>query len=725
MTPEGGPSLPTQVVADAVATAGMDDEQAQARLKEEGEVRAFFKQFDADQKFDKPIREQIDKDRAYASGQAVAGYAVSTNMTGAAIDTQTATLYARDPDVSCKPAPQVDPPPDPTTGMVPPQPERQRRVDLAKSLELVLSALWKKGKLKPRMRRVVRGILSTSHAWLKVLPVTNRRPDPLAQNEYNTLQQNIADVAAQMTALQAGQTLDGNTASVEDLEVQKKQLELSQTALASRLEVEVCYGFTFDVVKPENLQVGTDVELLEEYMDSDSLTETMYFPHDQLRSMFPELTAEDLQAADKYYRKKPINQNRGESGSMQAQIGAAIAAQYPNQGNNTEMYTTTAQEEGATPFAKVLEKWNKPDNHIYTAICGVKVWARKPYQPSWATSRFYPYFYFSLTEVDGQRCPQSQASRGAKLEDEYACVRSNLRITRERCIPATLADAGAFSDTELDKMKVGQIAEIIAMKPTMPGQDFTKAFAAKPTPNIDMRLYDPQPILFDFERVWRLSDTQQQSKSIETTATEEEIKAASANVGNNTWRDMIETTLTDVAVYCAELAWQKIPPDIAQKIAGPAVLWPVGLSLEDITSLVEVSIAAGTTGKPRQSGDREAWATILPTLQAAVEKIWQYKQNPATLPLAIALEEQVRETMRRFGDESDLSRFIPQMPSVELMAAAAAGQGMPPGAPGAPPPGDPGAPPDGGLPLGEVPEGPDAVDPMAAGMAANGFVGTP
>jgi hypothetical protein len=704
-------SLPTQGVADAVATAGMTDEERQARLDEEAEVRKFFKQFNSDQEFDKPIREQIRKDRQYASGEAVTGWAVSTNLIGSAIDVQTATLYARDPDVSVRPAAHVDPPPDPMLGIVPPQPERQRNQDMAKSLELVLSTLWKKGKLKVRMRRVIRSILSASHGWLKVLPATQMQPDPLAQNEYNTLQENVANVAAQITALEQGQTIDGQTASVEDLQVQKKQLETSLEALSSRLEVETCYGFTFDVVKPENMQVGTDVELLEEYLDADSLTEVMYFPHDQLREKFPDLTDKDLQSAEKYYRQKPVNANKGE---VDKDDGALAARMYPNQGTADELYTTNQGEEGARPFAKVLEKWNKVDGHIYTAVCGVKVWARKPYQPSWASSRFYPFFYFSLNEVDGSRCPQSMASRGSKLQDEYASVRSNLRLVRRRSLPGVIADGTAFSDEELSKLTSGQIAEITALRPTMPGQDFSKAFAPKPIPNLDMRLFDTSPILLDLERTFGLSDTQQQAKNVETTATEEEIKAASANTRTSTWRDMIETVLSEMAQYCAEVALQKIPPHIAAKIAGPAVYWPHGMSVEDLTSLVEVSISAGTTGKPRSMGDREAWGVILPQLVQNMQLVAQLEATGQG-HIAAPIKEVIRETMRRFGDESDLSRFLPQIPAQPGMPGMPAAPGaLPPDAAGAPLPPDTAA---------EPAPPTEAVNPMEAGMQANGFFG--
>ncbi len=301
-------------------------------------------------------------------------------------------------------------------------------------------------------------------------------------------------------------------------------------------------------------------------------------------------------------------------------------------------------------------------------------------------------------------------------------------MTRRRSIPSTIVDAAGVDDENLKKLTSSTIAEFIALRTVgAPGQvDINKLFAAKPVPNIDLRLYDTTPIVQDFERTFGLSDTQQQTKSIETTATEEEIKASSSSTRTGTWRDTIETTLSEMAQYCAEVAIQKIPPQIVQKIAGPAAYWPYGMALEDLTSLLEINIAAGTTGKPRSMGDREAWGVILPQLKEMVVQIAQLQATPGGMPLANALKEQVRETMRRFGDETDLSRFFPAPPAVQAPGVVPHGAPGDPGAAGTPDAQLNGA--EGALPPGGAgsPAPPtEVVDPAQAGMNANGFFGTP
>jgi len=97
------------------------------------------------------------------------------------------------------------------------------------------------------------------------------------------------------------------------------------------------------------------------------------------------------------------------------------------------------------------------------------------------------------------------------------------------------------------------------------------------------------------------------------------------------------------------------------------------MDIEDLFTLVEITLEAGSTGKPRQATDMQAWSTILPLIQKSLQEIEQAFAI-GNIPMANALIELVKETMLRLGDESDVERFIPRQP--------------PPGSPGAggPPP---------------------------------------
>lgn len=646
-----------QAVDAGVANA--DNTQDPDREKKEAVTKKFMREFKQARKFDKEIRNQINKDRKYASGQAQILWAVSTNLIGSIIDILTAALYARDPDVSVSKTEQAENEPDDASGQAPASQDERETELFARTLELVISKLWKRAKLKKYMRRIVRSVLSTGQGWLKVLPVVYTEPNPEMQNQFNTLQDNIKRFDALRTALAEGQSLTGATLSNDDLLAAQEALQMQVDALAEKLEVMTCDAISIDVVKPEDMQISTDVELLEDHLEANWNTQLIYVPQDEVKVRFPNITDADFKTMDLFYRAKPKNMNAGDGNKEQADFEDVV---YPTNADG-EQYSTEKPNDESIPFARVLEQWNHDDNHIHTYISGIKVPVKDPYQLKWATSRFFPFFYFSIYEVDGERAPQSLSSRLAKLQDEYSTTRSNFRLSRERSITGFLFDAGSVDDTQAAKIKSGLREEMIPVKLPNDGKSkLSEMFVAKPVSKIDPRLYETTPIIQDMERISGIQEAEQAAVMVEKTATEAEIQQAGYTARTQAARDVIETVLTDLAHYTAEIALQVIQPKDAQRMAGPFAFWPAGMAREDILTMVEVSIAAGTTGKPRNKGDRDAWGVIMPLIQEAQEKIAELQQQPGGQPLANALKALVAETMLRMGDDTDAERFFPVPP---------------------------------------------------------------
>jgi hypothetical protein len=201
-------------------------------------------------------------------------------------------------------------------------------------------------------------------------------------------------------------------------------------------------------------------------------------------------------------------------------------------------------------------------------------------------------------------------------------------------------------------------------------------FAAKPVAAIDMRLYDPTLILNDMERISGVQEALSaaiNSPGNPKTATEANIQQSGTQARTTSDRDNLEAMLTELAEYTAQQALQCLEVRDVQRLAGPKAFWPENMDIEDLFTLVEITIEAGSTGKPRQATDMQAWGTILPLIQKSLQEIEQAFATGNT-PMANALIELVKETMLRLGDESDVERFIPRQP--------------PPGSPGAggPPP---------------------------------------
>jgi hypothetical protein len=143
------------------------------------------------------------------------------------------------------------------------------------------------------------------------------------------------------------------------------------------------------------------------------------------------------------------------------------------------------------------------------------------------------------------------------------------------------------------------------------------------------------------------------------TATEAEIQQSGFAARAGSDRDAIEEMLADLAQYTTEVALQELTLDEVRRIAGPEAYWPEGMDIEDITTLVEVDIKAGTTGKPNTSAEREAWAQTLPLILDMQMKIMEARAM-GNEGLATVLIETLRETMNRMGDSADPERFIPE-----------------------------------------------------------------
>jgi hypothetical protein len=641
------------------ATEGKDDgvdqdptDDKEADEQELALVEKKWKEYDDARKFDENFRKQIAIDRRYAAGTSDLSWAVTTNLIGAFIDILVALLYARNPDVSVRKSAQVD------------ESNTYQMQVFARTLEIVISGLWKKANLKKSARKGVRSVLSNGEGWFKATMVSEKRPQPEVETALNDAQETHARLIAQQKLLEDPQNQDSET-----LEAEKAEKEALIAELQEKLEIAVNKMFVIDFVETENMQVSTDINCIENYTDADWIGNEVFYTKDTALANFPRLTAEDLKSAKIYHQRAPKELATRDVDNVSPQ--ATLTAE------SSSAFTTNTSAQQETPFVRAVEIWDRRDKQIRTIVDGVKKWAKEPYAPPYPTSRFYPYFYFAFYEVDGQRHPQSLSWRLYKLQDEYSATRSNFRLTRERSIPGVLFNATMLDEVEAKKLTESKSQEYTALRPGDPSIPLGNLFAPKPVQSIDMRLYDPTLILNDMERISGVQEALSAAISgpgNPKTATEANIQQSGTQARTTANRDNLETMLTDLAEYTAQQTLQCLQTRDVQRMAGKKAFWPENMDIEDLFTLVEVTIEAGSTGKPRQSTDMQAWGTILPLIQKSLQEI---RQAFATgdMPMANALIELVKETMLRLGDESDVERFIPRQP--------------PPGSPGAgatPPP---------------------------------------
>ena len=619
--------------------------------EEEALVDKRMRCYEQARKFDENFRKQVAIDRRYAAGTSDLAWAVTTNLIGAFIDILVALLYARNPDVSVRKSPQVD------------ESNTYQMQVFARTLEIVISSLWKRGNLKKPARTGVRSVLSNGEGWFKATMVSDKRPMLEVETALNDAMETHSRIEAQQKMLDDPQNQDPET-----LEAEKAEKKALIEELQEKLELAVEKMFVIEYVETENIQVSTDINRIENYLNADWIGNETYYTVDDALAQFKRLSTEDLKLAKKFTQRPPKERTTRDIDNVLPQ-GMLTA-------ETAQAFTTNTSDAETQPFVRVIEMSDRRDKQVYTMIDGVKKWAKEPYPPPYPTHRFYPYFYFAFYEVDGERHAQSLSWRLYKLQDEYSSSRSNFRLTRERSIPGVFFDATQYDEIEAKKIQEAKSQEYTALRPSDPGKPLADGFAAKPVAAIDMRLYDPTLILNDMERISGVQEALSaaiNSPGNPKTATEANIQQSGTNARTTSDRDNLEAMLTDLAQYTAEQAIQCLEIKDVQRMAGSKAFWPHGMDIEDLFTLVEIVIEAGSTGKPRQQTDMQAWSTLLPLIRQSLQSIEQAFAM-GNIPMANCEIELIKETMLRLGDESDVERFIPRKP--------------PPGSPGAggPPP---------------------------------------
>lgn len=456
----GGPDGQAPMAAEPGVGMGDRDEE---RL-----VHRLWQEYDTARKFDENFRKQVAIDRRYAAGTSDLSWAVTTNLIGAFIDILVALLYARDPDVSVRKAPQVE-----TDGT-------RQMEGFARTLEIVISQLWKRGKLKKAARKGVRSVLSNAEGWFKCLMISEKVPKPEVEKALNDARETQQQLEAQQ------KLLDDPQSTPDDIDAKLERIRSLQETLQQQLELAVNKMFVIDYVPTENIQVSADVANISDYLEANWIANEMYVKRDDALARFDRLSAEDMKAAKVYYQRAPTELTTRDIDNVLPQ-GMLTA-------ESAQAFTTSTSSQESPAFVRIVELWDRRDKKIRTMVDGVRRWAKEPYPPPYPSSRFYPYFYFAFYEVDGQRHAQSLSWRLYKLQDEYSATRSNYRLTRERSIPGVLFNATGLDQTEALKLSEAKHQEYTGLRPADPTVPLASLFAPKPVQGIDPRLYDPKTL---------------------------------------------------------------------------------------------------------------------------------------------------------------------------------------------------------------------------------------
>lgn len=627
-----------------------------AREQEAADCKRWLRRIEESRRFDEPARKGYALDRKYARGDS-GQFQVDVPIAAAYIEILKSFLYARDPDVDCLPAESAGPA------------RLEDARQLGKTLEIVIRRLWRKAKLKAAALPMVASEITVGTGWIKACWLERMGDDPVIRAQINDLQDNVA----RLNRLSI-EVAEGDSA---DLDAKRAELEQQMAALEAQVEVMIARGLAIDHIAAEDVQVSPCTPL-ERYLDSPWIAHRTFMSIDDAKADYPEV-ADKLGRATLYFRRRPLDPlEKRDVGTLAVESVRAEDAD-----SHTGSSGIGESKDGGNVC--VWEVQSRDTGTVLTLIEGLDCYARPPAPPNPGTSRFYSLFLFATGFVDGERHPQSLVSRSARLFDEYNRVRSNFAEHRRRAIPKLAFDASNLSPEDAKKLEAGATGEMVPLKPLRPGEPVSNLIQPVQYNGIDMGLYDTGVIRAELEMLWGIQEALSSSIQTAKTATEAELQQQGTMARISHKRDALEMMLSDLAVYTAEIALQKLDRNDVVQMAGPEAFWPEGLTVEELEILLSVEIRAGTTGKPDTTRQREAWATVMPLLQQAIVQVGQLRMS-SPLDVAECIEELVEETLARTGERIDADRFLPDVP--EQMPGMV--PGMPPapmGAMPAPPPG--------------------------------------
>lgn len=696
-----------------------DPEKAKRYAAEAADVDCWHRRIKSARKFDEAARKQYALDRRYARGDS--GFEVDVNLVGTFVDILTAFLAARSPDVDVMPAKSAQPPSldslrdaaeeaskndpavaqtkqaammlamqqgaDPMAAQQAAEAAERQHVDqlaqqqfdalrdryeqrqrdnkqFAETLELVITQLWRDGRLKFRARAAVRSALTVAVGWLKSTWQERKGEDPVTRQQINDLQDNLNRVVLLRQQIDEAQWAE--------LDAKKAEYQRQLDALSAKVERVIARGYAIDFVQAEDIQVAPGVEIAR-YLDAPWIAHRIPMRIEDIGVEF-KLDPEKLNTAKRYYQRKPIMSKdvspNFDKDSITAKDADGYLASETGQGDN--MIDSRDPDDA---YGMVWEIWDRDADCILTFVEGIKCWVRPPMRPK-PTSRFYAFFGIFFGEVDGQRHPQSMTTRSSKLVDEYNRITTAERDHRSRIRPKTAFNKGAMSPEDVAKIEGATTQEMVGIQPTDPNMPMDQLLFPIVYAGLDPALYDRSRIMSELERIWGVQEALSQSIQTDKTATEAQIQQTGFQARTGAMREIIEDMLTDLAQYTGEVAMAYLSPDDVRAMVGPDALWPEETGPEDLTRMVNVEIRAGSSGKPNTTAERQAWATLLPLLQSGIVQIGQLR-NSAPADVADALETLLQITGERSGERLDMDQLIPEAGPPPMLPAGM--PGVPPG----------------------------------------------
>lgn len=567
--------------------------------------------------FDKQLKERAEgwkEARKYADGNPCEDEddgLVRVNLVGSMLEAVQPSIYARAPEIAVEVDDSLD------TSSYP------MIKKFAVTLENALNKLLvKDAQMKKRGKAVVRGTLTSTVGYAKVIYQQEYRDDPIIRNRINDTQDNIEKINLLLEETDP----DGP----ECAEHMAKLFELQQqvTALESQVEVIHAEGLVIDVLRGDDLIIlDASVRDIDDFDQASEIAHKIKMTVGSFKRMFKR---NPPQGANTYVLDSD-NENNEEN------------KDYDNDDKLIIVY----------------EVWSLDDLTVYTLCEGAKEYIREPYQPKSLGAKWYPFFGLQLRRVEGVKYPKSFVEQLIELQDEYNTMRTNAKEHRRKNIPVRLVNKSAgITDEEIAQINNRTInTDVIGVSGDNPDV-FDKQLVSMPEIPYNPAMYDPSGILYDMERVGNTQDAAVGAIRKAKTATEAEIAASGQQGRSSESLDVVEDWLSEIATYAAQVLLQKVPESEIKRRFGESSVWPsASMTKQDMFEMVNVTIRAGSTSKPNKMRERDQWIQLLPEIQKALDTLISAKQsgNEQLERVVISLLD---ETFKRFDEKLDVKNLL-------------------------------------------------------------------
>ncbi|HCP79422.1 MAG TPA: hypothetical protein DIU11_17345, partial [Pusillimonas sp.] len=283
------------------------------------------------------------------------------------------TIYAKNPEIS-----------------VTPRYVNQNLKLLCTTLETVTNRSLSDAGLKKRAKSLLAAAMTCYYGVLKVTYQRDIQTDPIIQNRINDTQDNILRLERLIQ-----ETEDPEHRTEHELKLE--ELKQTMIALEEQTEVVAAEGLVIDKVLSENLIIDPTVCEFDDYDSAGWMAQIVPMRRSEAEGRYKVDLSNALT-----YKQSQTGEPR-QSGRIASAMG---------------------QSGEDDPQIAIIEIWDRNSQRVYTIADGCKFWCREPYSPSAVGERWYPFFLFPFSLVDGDFVGPCLADLTRKLENEYNDTRN-------------------------------------------------------------------------------------------------------------------------------------------------------------------------------------------------------------------------------------------------------------------------------------------------------------